>query len=160
MADFRKKYQQWLAEFSQSLKQTEQQQMTQLVDVVEQLKAFLKAGKELSAYETTLFIETLKRQWQDLAAAEQAEQENALPSLWPEALWQELSCITDKSQLEWQELSQDIKHQGVYYQGEVVGMGRYRCSQCMTSTDYTHPSELLACSHCGGVQFFREGLPV
>ena len=159
MADFVKKYQQWLADFSRSLKQTEQQQLNNLVDVVEQLKAFVKAGKELSAYETALFIETLKRQWQehsdDLSAAEDQP-----PSLWPEALWQELSCITDKSQLEWQELSADFKHQGVYFQGEVVGMGRYRCSQCLQHIDYTHPAQLLNCSHCGGVQFFREGLPV
>ncbi len=159
MADFVKKYQQWLAEFSQNLKQTEQQQLTNLVDVVEQLKAYVKAGKDLSAYETTLFIETLKRQWQE-HSEDEATKPDSLPSLWPEALWQELSSITDKSQLEWQELAQDFSHQGVYYQGEMVGMGRYRCSHCMSHIDYTHPAELLACSQCGGVQFFREGLPV
>uniref|UniRef100_A0A486XMG1 Zinc ribbon-containing protein n=1 Tax=Rheinheimera sp. BAL341 TaxID=1708203 RepID=A0A486XMG1_9GAMM len=159
MADFVKKYQRWLADFSHSLQQTEQQQLNNLVDVVEQLKAYMNAGKELSAYETQLFIETLKRQWQDHAGQPNTE-ENSAPSLWPEALWQELSCITDKSQLEWQELAQDFKHQGVYYQGEVVGMGRYRCSHCMNHIDYTHPAALLACSQCGGVQFFREGLPV
>lgn len=159
MADFVKKYQHWLAEFSHSLKQTEQQQLTNLVDVIEQLKAYVKAGKDLSAYETTLFIETLKRQWQE-HNEDKAAEPDSLPSLWPEALWQGLSSITDKSQLEWQELAQDFSHQGVYYQGEMVGMGRYRCSHCMSHIDYTHPTELLACSQCGGVQFFREGLPV
>lgn len=156
MADFLKKYQQWLDDFSQSLKQSEQQQLDNMLSLAEQLKAYIKAGKELSAYETTLFLETLKRQWheQDDPAADE------LPSLWPEALWQQLSCITDKSQLEWQELTADFKHQGIYFQGEVVGMGRYRCSHCLQHIDYTHPSELLACSHCGAVQFFREGLPV
>lgn len=159
MADFVKKYQQWLADFNHSLEQSERQQLDNMVSFVEQLKAYIKAGKELSAYETALFIETLKRQWHD-HEAQQAEDDNGAPSLWPEALWQELSSITDKSQLEWQELAQDFKHQGVYYQGERVGMGRYRCSQCLQHIDYTHPAELLACSSCGAVQFFREGLPV
>ena len=160
MADFLKKYQQWLHQFTENLNQSERQQLDNMVGFVEQLKAYIKAGKDLSAYETTLFIETLKRQWQDHEAQQQADDATSLPSLWPEALWQELSSITDKSQLEWQELTQDFKHQGVYYQGEVVGMGRYRCSHCLTHIDYTHPSELLACSSCGAVQFFREGLPV
>ncbi|WP_213995686.1 hypothetical protein [Arsukibacterium sp.] len=163
MSDFYKKYQRWLAEFNRNLQQNPDNYDNQLVKFADTLKAYLKAGKELSAYETRLFIETLKRQWheqeqdtqKDIPAAEQAA-----PSLWPEALWQELSNITDKTQLEWQELTQDFKHQGVYYQGEMVGMGRYRCSNCYQHIDYTHPAELLPCSNCDGVQFYREGLPV
>jgi DNA-directed RNA polymerase subunit RPC12/RpoP len=160
MTDFVKKYQKWLSEFNRNLQQTERQQLDNMVNFVEQLKAYVKAGKELSAYETQLFVETLKRQWRDHSEQEQENAASEAPSMWPEALWQELSNITDKSQLEWQELAQDFKHQGVYYQGEVVGMGRYRCSHCLQHIDYTHPSELLACSQCAGVQFFREGLPV
>lgn len=159
MADFVTKYQAWLSELSQTLQQAEQRQMDNMLDFVDQLKAYVKAGRELSAYETALFIETLKRQWQDVDADETASS-TVTPSLWPEALWHELSKITDKSQLEWQELAQDFKHKGIYYQGETVGMGRYRCSQCLHHIDYTHPAELLACLECAGVQFFREGLPV
>jgi allophanate hydrolase subunit 1 len=160
MKSIKAKYQQWLNEFNRNLQQTEQQQLNNIVHVVDKLKAYLKATKELSAYETQLFVETLKRQWQEHQQQDLENEANEPPSLWPEALWQELSNITDKSQLEWQELAQDFKHQGVYYQGEVVGMGRYRCSHCLQHIDYTHPSELLACSQCAGVQFFREGLPV
>lgn len=156
MADFVKKYQQWLDDFTKSLTLSEQQQMDNMVSFIQQLKAYINAGKELTAYETALFLETLKRQWQE----QDDNNADQLPSLWPEALWQELSCITDKSQLEWQELAADFKHKGIYFQGETVGMGRYRCSSCLQHIDYTHPAPLLACSHCGGVQFFREGLPV
>lgn len=160
MADFVKKYQQWLDEFNHNLRQAEQQQLTHMVSFVDGLKAYIKAGKELSAYETQLFVETFKRQWHEHTTAKPHSAENSTPSLWPEALWQELSNITDKSQLEWQELAQDFRHKGIYFQGEMVGMGRYRCEKCLTHIDYTHPSPLLACSQCGGVQFFREGLPV
>ncbi|MEH8020048.1 MULTISPECIES: zinc ribbon-containing protein [Rheinheimera] len=160
MTDFIKKYNAWLHEFTQIMQQAERRQLDNMVDFAEQLKAYLHAGKELSAYETQLFVETLRRQWQGYNKQQEEQDSTTIPSLWPEALWQELSAITDKSQLEWQELAQDFKHQGVYYQGEIVGMGRYRCSQCLNCADYTHPSELLACSQCGAVQFFREGLPV
>ncbi len=151
MAEFKQKYQQWLNNLTQALQQAEQQQVDNLLQLSATLKAYLKAGKELSAYETQLFLETFKRQ-----SAEADE----TPSFWPEALWQEISLITDRTQVEWSELLEDFKHKGVYYQGEIVGMGRYCCQQCQHTIDYTHPAELLACSHCGGVQFFRDGLPV
>ena len=160
MADFVKKYQRWLSEFNHTLHEAQQQQLNNMVDFVSELKAYVKAGKELSAYETQRFIETFKRQWHEYVETQDQQPDDDIPSLWPEALWQELSNITDKSQLEWQELAQDFRHKGVYFQGEMVGMGRYRCEKCLTHIDYTHPAPLLACSHCGGVQFFREGLPV
>lgn len=162
MSDFYKKYQRWLAEFNRNMQQNPDNYDNQLVKFADTLKAYIKAGKDLSAYETRLFIETLKRQWSEQQDSEKdiPASEQEAPSLWPEALWQELSNITDKTQLEWQELTQDFKHQGVYFQGEMVGMGRYRCSNCYQHIDYTHPTELLACSNCDGVQFYREGLPV
>ncbi|MDX3773654.1 hypothetical protein QE250_05945 [Chromatiaceae bacterium AAb-1] len=155
MSDFLPKYQRWLNDFSDALHQTEQQQLNRLVHFGETLKAYLKAGKALSAYETQLFAETLKRQWQETAAADSDS-----PSLWPEALWQELSLITDRTQVEWRELLEDFQHNGIYFQGEWVGMGRYCCARCQQKIDYTHPAELLICSKCGGVRFSREGLPV
>ena len=39
-----------------------------------------------------------------------------------ESLWK-LADITDKSQLEWREVFQDLRHHGVYQSGEVVGLG-------------------------------------
>lgn len=160
MKSLKQKYQQWLTEFTATLEQAEEQQLDNMIDFVEQLKAYAQAGRDLSAYEAQLFVETLKRQWQEQEDVAEQDSSTAVPSFWPEALWQQLSSITDKSQVEWQELAQDFKHNGIYYQGEIVGMARYRCSQCLQHIDYTHPAELLACSQCGGVQFYREGLPV
>lgn len=154
MAQFKQKYQQWLSELEEALARAGQQQVLNILAFTETLTAYVNAGKALSAYETQLFIETLKRQLQ------QTEDANELPAMWSEELWQQLSKITDKTQVEWSELMDDFKHQGVYYQGEYVGMGRYRCSSCQESIDYTHPAELLCCADCRGIQFFRDGLPV
>ncbi|MDX1676948.1 zinc ribbon-containing protein [Arsukibacterium sp.] len=159
MSDFQKKYQRWLAEFNRNMQQNPDNYDNQLIKFIDTFKQYIRAGKELSAEETRLFVETLKRQWHEQQQSDDDSKQQA-PSLWPEALWQQLSGITDKTQIEWQELTQDFKHQGIYFQGERVGMGRYRCSNCYQHIDYTHPAELLPCSHCGGVQFYREGLPV
>ncbi len=47
-----------------------------------------------------------------------------------ESLWQELADITDKTQLEWREVFQDLNHHGVYHSGEVVGPGNLVCEKC------------------------------
>lgn len=149
MADFSDKYQRWLNELAAMLKQTREEQVSQLVQWSETIRAYLKAGKDLSAYETQLFLETLKRQ----------SDADLQPSIWPEALWYELSLITDKTQVEWQELLEDLHHHGVYLQGERVGMGLYRCNACGQTQSFFHPDELSCCADCGGQQFSRLGLP-
>ena len=151
MSEFKDKYQNWLNELAAMFKQGRQQQLDHLVDFADTVKAYVKAGKELTAYETQLFIETFKRQ------ATEAEQ---APSLWPETLWYELSLITDKTQIEWQELLQDLEHQGTYQQGEEVGMGLYQCQQCQQHQAFYHPGELDACVYCGGSLFSRDGFPL
>lgn len=47
-----------------------------------------------------------------------------------ESIWQELADITDKTQLEWREVFQDLSHHGVYHSGEVVGLGNLVCEKC------------------------------
>ena len=98
MQDFHARYQQWLHELAETISLAKQQQITQLFNFSETLKAYWKATNELTAYETSLFIETFRRQ----------SAEESLPSLWPETLWYELAQVTDKTQLEWQELQQRL----------------------------------------------------
>ena len=65
-----------------------------------------------------------------------------------ESLWQELADITDKTQLEWREVFQDLNHHGVYHSGEVVGLGNLHLPI------YT-PEVLTLCPKCGHDQFQR-----
>lgn len=150
MASFEQRYQQWLTQLSQALSQARTEQVGSLVGVVDKVQAYIKAGSDLTAYETQLFVETFRRQ----------SQEPEQPSIWPEALWLELSRVTDKTQVEWQEFLQDLEHQGIYAQGEMVGMGLYCCRRCQQSLAYYHPAELQSCLHCGGLHFHRKGLAV
>lgn len=150
MQNFHARYQQWLNELAETIYQAKQQQITQLFNLSETLKAYWKAGNDLTAYETSLFIETFRRQ----------STEQNMPSLWPETLWCELAQVTDKTQLEWQELQSDLLHQGVYRAGEEVGMGIYSCALCGESLTFYHPAELGECVSCGATEFRRQGLPL
>ncbi len=154
MQKFTEKYSQWLLDLQQMLRQARDQEVGKLLQFQETVKAYLKAGSDLTADETQLFIETFIRQ------SESSQQAGEIPSLWSEALWVELALVTDKTQVEWQELRADLAHQGLYTQGEQVGMGLYCCNQCQQCQAYYHPTELTACLGCGGLHFSRQGLPV
>jgi rubrerythrin len=150
MSELLHKYRQWLQQLELSLQSHLDPAVRPVVEVADTLAAYLQAGRDLTAYESQLFIETFFRQ----------QQQSQPPSIWPETLWQALAQITDKTQVEWQELEQDLSHQGLYLQGETVGMGLYVCRVCGENLRYNHPAELLTCPACGGGHFLRRGLPV
>ena len=72
-----------------------------------------------------------------------------------ESLWQELADITDKTQLEWREVFQDLNHHGVYHSGEVVGLGNLVCEKCHFHLAVYTPDVLPLCPKCGHDQFQR-----
>lgn len=150
MSDLLHKYRLWLQQLELSLQSGLDPALRPVVEVADTLAAYLKAGRDLTAYETQLFVETFFRQ----------QQQPQPPSIWPETLWQMLAQVTDKTQVEWQELEQDLSHQGLYLQGETVGMGLYACRVCGEALHYNHPGELLPCPACGSGHFLRRGLPV
>jgi polyhydroxyalkanoate synthesis regulator phasin len=154
MQKFSEKYQQWLVDLPQMFRQARDQEVNKLLRIQEVMKAYVKAGSDLTADELQLFVETFIRQ------SEKSQVEGEIPSLWSEALWVELALVTDKTQVEWQELKADLAHRGLYQQGEQVGMGLFCCEQCQQCQAYYHPTELAACLSCGGGLFSREGLPV
>lgn len=73
-----------------------------------------------------------------------------------ESIWSDLADITDKTQLEWGEVFQDLQHQGIYHSGEVVGLGNLVCEKCHFKLAIYTPERLTPCPECGGTQFHRE----
>lgn len=72
-----------------------------------------------------------------------------------ERCWQELAELTDKSQVEWAELADDIQHHGEYQQGDVIGFGILQCQKCKQQLHITHLSEVAECAECGHDKFIR-----
>lgn len=145
-----RRYEQWLEQLDIKLQKLSDKPLESVAELLDVVTDYAKASVDLTAYESRLFIETFFRQQQD----------QQMPSLWPEQLWQQLSAITDKTQVEWLELPIDLQHQGRYLQGEMVGMGQYHCEQCGAVQTHFHPAPLLKCTECQHVRFIRQGLPV
>ncbi len=103
-------------------------------------------------------IAAVKRDLEEFARSYEESHEDESDSVFmrviKESLWQELADITDKTQLEWREVFQDLNHHGVYHSGEVVGLGN-RSARSATITGGIHPDVLPRCPKCGHDQFQR-----
>ncbi|MGL6012751.1 MAG: zinc ribbon-containing protein, partial [Shewanella oncorhynchi] len=73
-------------------------------------------------------------------------------------LWHWLSEITDRSQVEWHELTQDFKHQGYYKSGDIVNQGIMVCTNCGNEMSIEFPSPIPDCPECDHEEFTREPL--
>lgn len=73
-------------------------------------------------------------------------------------LWHWLSCITDRSQIEWHEVLQDFKHQGHYQSGEIVNQGNMVCTHCGHEMRIEFPGVIPDCPKCDNSDFTREAL--
>ncbi|NMH67144.1 zinc ribbon-containing protein [Shewanella salipaludis] len=72
--------------------------------------------------------------------------------------WHWLNEITDRSQVEWHELTQDIEQQGYYQSGDIVSQGKLICVQCGHAMDIEFPGVIPDCPQCDGETFTREAL--
>lgn len=76
---------------------------------------------------------------------------------WDRITWGTLAAITDKTQVEWTEVGDDLQHQGHYKVGDEVGFGLLTCVRCGYKKELFHPAIVLSCANCDGESFMREG---
>lgn len=154
-----KDYQGWLNNLHDWLKTTQENEVKKMGDFFERGSLWLAAAKDLSQDEWELMTRYFKR---DLSAFYDGYQQEFASSnyvqLLKEGVWSELAELTDKSQIEWQELLEDFKHNGDYKAGEWVGMGELICQNCKHTLEVVHPIEVPVCSECGHNLYFREAL--
>lgn len=72
-----------------------------------------------------------------------------------ETLWEEVAAAADKTQVAWKELESELAHHGVYYAGNIVGMGTFECENCHHQLHIKHPTALGECSACGSRHYIR-----
>lgn len=105
--------------------------------LVEQARARVVQTGELTRTEVEEVTRAVRRDLEEFARSYEESQNEITDSVFmrviKESLWQELADITDKTQLEWREVFQDLNHHGVYHSGEVVGLGIW-CARTVTST--------------------------
>ena len=134
-------------------------ELTDLVNIVEKAKEYIRASEEIPEEKLEQFIQNLKLDLRDFYQQQQVDF-NKSPSVnvLNESLWQALEQVTDKSQVEWAELQADFDHDGVYRTGDFIGFGVLVCQQCHHTSHHSHFSEVIDCIECGHNCFTRQPL--
>ena len=127
----------------------------------------LKAPKASIEAWWELDIELVGKQWdklklqlgQDLTLfftqyADEAKRSTFIQTI-QETLWAEVAAAADKTQVAWKELESELAHHGVYYAGNIVGMGTFECENCHHQLHIKHPTALGECSACGSRHYIR-----
>ena len=127
--------------------------------LVEHARERVSQTGELTRTEVEEVTRAVRRDLEEFARSYEESQDELNDSVFmrviKESLWQELADITDKTQLEWREVFQDLNHHGVYHSGEVVGLGNLVCEKCHYHLAIYTPDVLRLCPKCGHDQFQR-----
>ena len=134
-------------------------EVTDLVELVNKSEALVIAAESLSEERCKQFIDSFAYDLHDFYAQYKSEVKHSLYlKLMQENFWRTLADITDKSQVEWVELQEDIVHRGEYQKGDVIGFGVLICKHCKDKLIVTHLTQVDECLLCGGQHFHREML--
>ena len=147
-------YKTWLSSFTHWIKDVKEHG---LKDVVSGFVESEQALKDLSQERYELYKSYLKNDIEHLVEHEAHYNSLAWQEL-KESIWLELSHIEDKTQLEWQSLNQDFKHNGVYHVGEWIAIGTLVCKNCNHSHDIYHATQITPCIECDSIEFSRKAL--
>lgn len=150
-------YEQLLQEVVNRVSKEELLSEQAIEDWLSRSNEMLASSGDLSSDEVELMKKYLRRDLQAFAQ-EMHEQEGA--SVWlgtiKDTLWHGLVDITDKTQVEWLELSEDLSHDGIYRSHEWVGLGVLCCTNCGHQQEIYHPTRLTRCIECGNDAFHRK----
>lgn len=128
--------------------------------LVESARQRMQNRGELTRSEIDEVSRAVRRDLEEFARSYAENQEELSDSVFMrvirQSLWKELADITDKSQLEWREVFQDLNHHGVYQSGEVVGLGNLVCENCQYTRAIYTPEVLKHCPECNHDQFVRQ----
>lgn len=134
-------------------------ELTDIIEIVEQARSYLVAAESIPEEKIKQFIDNFKYDLREFYKQNQAQVEHSsYLGLMNESLWQTLSEMTDKSQVEWAELMGDFEHDGIYHSGDYIGFGELECCQCSQKITINHLSKVSDCINCGHSDFIRKGL--
>ena len=148
-------YKKLLEEIIESLKHTPEE----LNKALDTPKKMWQATKDMTKDEYALISRYVKSNLKEFAENYEKDKEaianDPFRDVIAESIWQGLLDITDKTQIEWMEVFQDIEHKGLYEAGDVIGLGALVCEKCGHRQEHTHPCEITPCIECGNNAFTR-----
>ena len=75
-----------------------------------------------------------------------------------ESIWGWLLELTDRTQVEWRSVLDEVQHKGLYRVGDRMALGVLVCNQCGHRRLVLHPERIVSCIECSGEEFSREAL--
>ncbi|CAJ1820098.1 zinc ribbon-containing protein [Aeromonas veronii] len=157
-----KGYEAFIAELQKQWQETEEFQGERLNRMIAKVQAYLEAASDLTQDELALIAEYVKR---DLGNYDEGRhddnaqiEESAFMLALKDTAWSWLADVTDRAQVEWRELADELEHKGVYEAGDWVGLGVMVCDQCGWRHTVLHPEQLDTCPECGCAEYHREPL--
>ena len=131
-------------------------EITDFVSFIEKAKAYAVAAEEIPHEKVNQFLANLRADIQTFFAHQRADaNQSVYLGLLGESFWHSLAKVTDKTQVEWAELTDDFEHHGDYHSGDYIGFGVLQCQRCLSHLEVTHFSQVADCYSCGGDTFSR-----
>ena len=126
--------------------------------LIERTQAYLIAAETLTKDELALIAEYVKEDLREFEEAPGGYKDSAFYNALQESIWGWLLELTDRTQLEWIAVLDEVQHKGLYHAGERMGLGTLVCEQCGFRRLVLHPERIATCIECGGAHFHREPL--
>lgn len=149
----------YYTDFLSWIEDTKQHEITQIVDLVEQAKVWIKSAESIPEDKCVQFIDNLTLDLQEFYQQSQSEFKHSLyVTLVSETFWSNVALMTDQTQVEWAGLLDDFEHQGIYKVGDFIGFGEIECLSCHHIHSIYHLVEITPCIKCNGSTFTRKSL--
>ena len=153
-----KGYEAFIAQLRKHWEETEEFQGERLNRMIARVQAYMEAAGDLTKDELALIAEYVKRDLGNYDEGKQEAPESAFMLALKDTAWSWLADVTDRAQVEWQELADELEHKGIYRAGDWVGLGVLVCDHCEWRHTVLHPEQLGTCPECGADEYHREPL--
>ncbi|MFQ2702518.1 zinc ribbon-containing protein [Aeromonas caviae] len=153
-----KGYEAFIAQLRKQWEETEEFQGERLNRMIDRVQAYLEAAGDLTKDELALIAEYVKRDLGNYDEGKSEAPESAFMLALKDTAWSWLADVTDRAQVEWQELADELEHKGIYRAGDWVGLGVLVCDHCEWRHTVLHPEQLGTCPECGANEYHREPL--
>ena len=153
-----KGYEAFIAQLKKQWEETEEFQGERLNRMIDKVQAYLEAAGDLTQDELALIAEYVKRDLGNYDEGRAEAPESAFMLALKDTAWSWLADVTDRAQVEWSELADELEHKGIYRAGDWVGLGVLVCDHCEWRHTVLHPERLGTCPECGANEYHREPL--
>ncbi|MEG0008495.1 zinc ribbon-containing protein [Aeromonas lusitana] len=154
----RQGYEAFIAQLKKQWEETEEFQGERLNRMIARVQAYLEAASDLTQDELALIAEYVKRDLGNYDEGRSEAPESAFMLALKDTAWSWLADVTDRAQVEWRELADELEHKGIYRAGDWVGLGVLVCDHCEWRHTVLHPEQLGTCPECGANEYHREPL--